>query len=123
MVKMMHGNWLMIRKRHILAILVLMLAISACRNKTRQNEPVIYNDQPVTELSEPDTTSEFVQEDDSVIIEKPSTTSRSTVSPSSRSHSSGSYDNMRGFDPASENDMDDNGMSRYMENDDEEGWD
>ena len=33
-----------------------------------------------------------------------------------------SNDNMRGFDPASEDDMDDNGMSRYMENDDDEGW-
>ena len=32
-------------------------------------------------------------------------------------------DNMRGFDPASEDDMDDNGISRYMENNDEEGWD
>ena len=32
-------------------------------------------------------------------------------------------DNMRGFEPASEDDMDDNGMSRYMENNDEEGWD
>ena len=32
-------------------------------------------------------------------------------------------DNMRGFDPASEDDMDDNGMNRYMENNDEEGWD
>ena len=32
-------------------------------------------------------------------------------------------DNMRGFDPASEDDMNDNGMSRYMENNDEEGWD
>lgn len=32
-------------------------------------------------------------------------------------------DNMRGFDPASEDDMDDNGMSQYMENYDEEGWD
>ncbi len=31
-------------------------------------------------------------------------------------------DNMRGFDPASEDDMPDNGMSRYMENNDEEGW-
>ncbi len=31
-------------------------------------------------------------------------------------------DNMRGFDPPSEDDMDDNGMSRYMENNDEEGW-
>ena len=32
-------------------------------------------------------------------------------------------DNMRGFDPASEDDMDDNGMSRYKDNNDEEGWD
>ena len=29
---------------------------------------------------------------------------------------------MRGFDPASEDDMHDNGMSRYMENYDDEGW-
>lgn len=33
------------------------------------------------------------------------------------------YDNMRGFDPASEDDMEDNGMARYMENNDERGWD
>lgn len=32
-------------------------------------------------------------------------------------------DNMRGFDPASEDDMDDNGMTRYMEANDDEGWD
>ncbi|MDO4820099.1 MAG: hypothetical protein Q3994_06980 [Prevotella sp.] len=31
-------------------------------------------------------------------------------------------DNMRGFDPRSEDDMDDNGMSRYMDNYDDEGW-
>lgn len=36
---------------------------------------------------------------------------------------SNEYDNMRGFDPASEDDMEDNGMTRYMENNDEEGWD
>ena len=50
----------------------------------------------------------------------------STVKPSSSRSvrsSSSNYDNMRGFDPASEDDMDDNGMSRYMENNDEEGWD
>ena len=34
----------------------------------------------------------------------------------------GNDDNMRGFDPASEDDLPDNGMSRYMENNDEEGW-
>ena len=33
------------------------------------------------------------------------------------------YKNMRGCDTASEDDMDDNGMSRYMENYDDEGWD
>lgn len=33
------------------------------------------------------------------------------------------FNNMRGFDPASEDDMEDNGMTRYMENNDEEGWD
>lgn len=49
--------------------------------------------------------------------------------PSSRaaSSSSRSYDdnddNLRGWDPASEDDMDDNGIRRYMENNDEEGWD
>ena len=32
-------------------------------------------------------------------------------------------DGMRGFDPAFEDDMEDNGMSRYMENNDDEGWD
>ena len=32
-------------------------------------------------------------------------------------------DGRHGFDPASEDDMDDNGMSRYMENNDERGWD
>ncbi len=30
--------------------------------------------------------------------------------------------NLRGWDPPSENDMEDNGMRRYMENYDEEGW-
>ena len=31
-------------------------------------------------------------------------------------------DNLRGWDPASEDDMDDNGMSRYMDSNDDEGW-
>ena len=40
---------------------------------------------------------------------------------SSSSHSSSNDENMRGWDPPSEDDMEDNGMSRYMENNDEEG--
>ena len=52
----------------------------------------------------------------------------SVAKPMSVSNSSGSSklhrssDNMRGFDPASEDDMEDNGMRRFMENNDEEGW-
>lgn len=42
---------------------------------------------------------------------------------SSYSYDQEDDDNMRGFDPASEDDMPDNGMSRYMENNDDEGWD
>lgn len=67
---------------------------------------------------------------DSVItddIEKDKPVYKRYSSSSSISSSSSSvdddYDNMRGFDPASEDDMDDNGMSRYMENTDDEGWD
>lgn len=37
-------------------------------------------------------------------------------------HKPGNDGNMRGFDPASEDDLPDNGMNRYMENNDEEGW-
>ena len=46
--------------------------------------------------------------------------SNCSSSGSSEVHSSS--DNMRGFDPASEDDMEDNGMRRFMENNDEEGW-
>lgn len=66
----------------------------------------------------------------SVRTSRPSTSSSQTVS---SYYFSSSYldddeeedddDNMRGFDPASEDDMEDNGMSRYMENTDDEGWD
>jgi len=47
-------------------------------------------------------------------------TSISSSSGSSEVHSSS--DNMRGFDPVSEDDMEDNGIRRFMENNDEEGW-
>lgn len=63
---------------------------------------------------------------DSIRVKEAEIKSPKTVSPSSSSSSRRTYkesDNMRGFDPASEDDMDDNGMSRYMENTDDEGWD
>lgn len=74
---------------------------------------------PDTDTYVPDTIA--VLED-----EKPNSKSgksNGVKSAASSSHHSSSHDNMRGFDPASEDDMDDNGMSRYMENNDERGWD
>ena len=38
-------------------------------------------------------------------------------------HEDKELDNMRGFDPASEDDMDDNGMQRYFNANDDEAWD
>ena len=64
---------------------------------------------------------------DSVNVTPEKQTDRLDTAPTSSSSSSSSratkQDNMRGFDPASEDDMDDNGMSRYFDNNDDEGWD
>jgi hypothetical protein len=105
------------RKINYIAIVTLMLTSSACENKSRHTESVIFDNHSVIEQSVPDSTS-------SVQEETPKTAAPVSSSPSSsHTQKSSSYDNMRGFDPASEDDMDDNGMSRYMENNDEEGWD
>ena len=101
-------------------ILMLVLLCLACDNKSRQTEPIIYDDKSIVEQAEHDTLSSTNPEESPKIEVKPSTPVSS--SSSSRPHKSSDYDNMRGFDPASEDDMDDNGMSRYMENNDEEGW-
>ena len=77
---------------------------------------------PTAEESQSDTVAISVQIESSKEEENPSTRVNSSSSSSNTSKST-KYDNMRGFDPASEDDMDDNGMSRYMENNDEEGWD
>jgi hypothetical protein len=78
--------------------------------KVEVGDTVAKKEEPVKE--------EYVEQKN---VKKTSTPSRSSTYSSSRR--SDDYDNMRCFDPASEDDMDDNGMSRYMENNDEEGWD
>ena len=110
-------------KRTIIIILTVMLLLACGNNKTRQTDSITNDDRASVEQSEPDTIASSVQEIVSDVKESPSTPISSSSASSSRSHKSSSYDNMRGFDPASEGDMDDNGMSRYMENNDEEGWD
>ena len=72
-------------------------------------------------VEEVDTVAQKEEPVEEKSVKSSSTPSRSSTYSSSRRNND--YDNMRGFDPASEDDMDDNGMSRYMENDDDEGWD
>jgi hypothetical protein len=73
------------------------------------------------------TVNEIKHYEDSIRTKESSNESSTSIAPSSSPSSSRNEyhkpDNMRGFDPASEDDMDDNGMTRFMEVNDEEGWD
>lgn len=62
---------------------------------------------------------------DSVVKEVPKEKPKAQLPASSSSSKRSSYrpnDNMQRFDPPSEDDMDDNGMSRYMNAYDDEDW-
>ena len=110
--------------KKIITVLISVVLLLACgNNKTRQTESVIFDNQTSVKQTEPDSIVSSVQEEMPDVKEEPSTSNSSSSVSLSHSHKSTNYDNMRGFDPASEDDMDDNGMSRYMENNDDEGWD
>ena len=135
--------------KKLFGILSLALLLLSCQNKSRQKySPTLTETQSEESYLQPDTavTEEVKELQEEVKVPSTPTASSSshshdvteevkelqeevkvpstpTASSSSHSHESSSYDNMRGFDPASEDDMEDNGMSRYMENNDEEGWD
>ena len=110
--------------KKIVGILTLSLLLLSCQNKSRHEyEPTMMDTESEESYQQPDTAVTPVQEETPKTKEKTSVPVSSSPSSSSHSSSSSSYDNMRGFDPASEDDMEDNGMSRYMENNDEEGWD
>ncbi len=89
----------------------------ACGNSSK---PAEQSEFEYVEAAQPDEVDTLASERQDRLIELPPPP-RTPASPSPESKDD--YDNMRGFDPASEDDMPDNGMSRYMENDDEEGWD
>ena len=78
--------------RKVLAIMVSGLLLMSCGSKTPKARRTVMDYETGVERTAPD------------------------------SHKPGNDDNMRGFDPASEDDLPDNGMNRYMENNDEEGW-
>ena len=106
--------------RKVLGTLALSLLLLSCQNKSKQEySPKLVETQSEESYQQPDTavTEEVKGQREDVKV------SSNPTSASSHSHESSNYDNMRGFDPASEDDMEDNGMSRYMENNDDEGWD
>ena len=101
------------------ASLFLSAALLSCGSKSRQTKPVFYDDLSTVVQMDTDTVTVPIKDEMPKAGEK---LSAHVNSSSSHSHRPSNYDNMRGFDPASEDDMEDNGMSRYMENNDEEGW-
>ena len=92
----------------------------------KPKETSIETTSPLREVVEErtsDSLSANVSEPENVQIE-PEATPDNSYSSSDRSYDDDSdeIDNLRGFDPPSEDDMDDMGMQRYMDNNDEEGW-
>ena len=104
--------------RKVLGTLALSLLLLSCQNKNKQEySPTLKETQSEESYQQPDTA---VTEEVKELQEEVKVPSTPTSSASSRSHESSSYVNMRGFDPASDDDMEDNGMSRYMENNDDD---
>ena len=111
--------WGLLKKAFVL--IIILLAFVACNNKENRVKEADF-DSYWKDLSV-DTAEAGVTSTSLETEEKPLMNNVSSSSVQSSTSSEQRTDNMRGFDPASEDDMDDNGMSRYIENDDEEGWD
>ena len=110
-------------KQYVIIIASALLLLSCNENRNRRVERVM--DDVGCRMSD-DSSRERVATEvihDTIIVgDFPDSPRRPAPSSSVRPHRRANDDNMRGFDPPSEDDMDDNGMSRYMENNDEEGW-
>ena len=109
--------------RNISIILFVALLLS-CGEKKQQRE-LEWSSVELEETRNTDMSQDSVQttisapKEDAKLIKEPVSSSGSVKSSSKKYNA----DNLRGWDPASEDDMDDNGMSRYMDNNDDEGWD
>lgn len=108
-------------------ILLIALLLMGCGNKSRHDVPPSSYEETKKEALEKYKPYRIKgAKEEAPKKEEPEKSYTPSPKSGSRSYSSSrdddDYDNMRGFDPASEDDMDDNGMSRYMENNDEEGW-
>lgn len=98
-------------------ILSFALVAVSCSNRKAPEDSTLQEYHPIDTISAQTKT-------DTIFNEKPHEEPAKVSSSSHRScHSDKDLDNMRGFDPASEDDMDDNGMQRYFDANDEEAWD
>lgn len=102
----------------------------SCGNKEPQPADFFDLEQYESSMSVDSLDSPYIPPRDSVVTQPPAATIPQQSASSSRSSSyhyednshEDDDDNMRGWDPPSEDDLDDNGMSRYMENNDDKGW-
>ena len=100
---------------YLLATLI--LALLSCSNRKHPSEYYPRSSSSYDPYTEP-------VNHDSAKYESTVPKSTESYSSSGRSrHEDKELDNMRGFDPASEDDMDDNGMQRYFDANDDEAWD
>ena len=114
-------------KKYVIIIASALLLLSCNENRNRRVQQIMREAEERAEgkVSD-DSSSERVATEvihDTIIVGDFPDSPRRPAPPSSvRPQRRANDDNMRGFDPASEDDLDDNGMRRYMENNDEEGW-
>ena len=104
------------RLTFITTILAIMLTFLACGNKSRQVESTTLKERDYYNI---DSLPSMDKSDEGKYDNIPSPSDDGRHLP----HHGSNFDNMRGFDPASEDDMDDNGMQRYFDANDDEAWD
>ena len=100
--------------------IVVMLLVVSCTNKKHPSEYYPKSVPSYESYTEPARQDSVKHE---TTDQQPSSSASSASSSGNSKYKDKELDNMRGFDPASENDMDDNGMQRYFDANDDEAWD
>lgn len=111
-------------KNRLLYIILLIVVLAACKRQPQYVDPAEH--EAIESILSRVMAADSIASADSVPAAEPvrEVHRSQSVYPSGvpSSSESDNDDGMRGFDPATEDDMDDNGMTRYMENTDERGW-
>lgn len=120
--------------KHLFFLTLITFLLVGCQNRHKPTLEEIMAEEWLSDTQMEDSTEKAKKEEEGekLLESKEKSTTVQTKKRSSRYHSYDEYetdddaiesnDNLRGYDPASEDDMEDNGMSRYMDNNDEGGW-